>query len=111
MINLFEKRPVSDHILISTFPAAKEKGEVCVFGSLIGFSDYKTAQGEQGSVNIGKYASVFQAAKSDLPASPAVGMDIYITSAGAASATATGNTLLGTIVAVGSDTADIAVIG
>jgi len=110
-MKLFEKRPVSDHILISSFPSAKEKGEVCVFGSLVGFSDYKTAKDEQGSVNIGKFASVFQAAKSDLPGGVAVGTDIYITSAGAASATATGNVLLGTVVAVGGDTADIAVIG
>lgn len=110
-MKLIEKRPVSDHILISAFPSAKEKDEVTVIGSLVGLSDQKTAQGALGSVNIGKFASVFQAAKADLPTNAGIGTDIYITPAGAASSTASGNTLLGTIVAVGTDTADIAVVG
>ena len=111
MVKLFEKKPVSDHIQIAAFPSAKEKGEVCVFGSLIGFSDLTTEAGKPGTVDIGKYAAVFQAAKADLTGTAAIGTDVYITSAGALSITATDNKLLGTIVAVGGDTIDIAVIG
>jgi len=107
---LFAKKPVSDHIQIAAFPSAKEKGEICAFGSLVGFSDYKTVAGAPGSVDIGKNCAVFQAAKADL-ATAAIGTDVYITSAGALSATEPGNILLGTVVAVGPDTFDIAVIG
>ena len=107
---LIEKRPLSDHIQVAAFPAAKEKGEICTFGSLIGFSDYKTEVGAPGSVSIGKMASVFQAALTAIPTA-AIGTDVYITTAGALTATATGNKLLGTIVAVGPDTFDIAVVG
>jgi len=110
MAKLFEKRPVSDHIQIAAFPAAKQKGEVCVFGSLVGFSDYNTAINTQGSVDVGKQIAVFQAAKSDLPAA-AIGTDVYITSAGALTATSASNTLLGTVVAVGSDAFDVAITG
>lgn len=112
MKTLFEKKSVSDHIQIEAFPTAKEKGEICILGSLIGFSDYKTEAGKMGSVDIGKQAAVFQAAKADLTGTASIGADVYITPAGDLSTTATGNKLLGTIVAVGSSTAiDIAVIG
>jgi predicted RecA/RadA family phage recombinase len=110
MAKLFEKRPVSDHIQVAAFPAAKEKGEICVFGNLVGLSDYDTASGAAGSVDVGKQIAVFQAAKADLPTA-AIGTDVYITSAGALTATASDNTLLGTVVAVGGDTFDIAVTG
>ena len=110
MAKLFEKKPVSDHIQVAAFPAAKDKGDVCTFGSLVGFSDYKTASGVTGSVDVGKNIAVFQAAKSDLPAA-AIGTDVYITSAGALTVTATDNKLLGTVVAVGADTFDIAITG
>lgn len=111
MKNLFEKKPVSDHIQVAAFPTAKEKGEICILGSLIGFSDYKTESGKPGSVDIGKFAAVFQAKTSDLTGTAAIGTDVFITSAGDLSTTAASNKLLGTIVAVGSDTIDIAVIG
>ena len=107
---LFEKKPVSDHIEISAFPSAKAKGDICAFGSLVGFSDYATALGAPGSIDIGKKAAVFQAALTDLPTA-AIGVDVYITPAEILSATAAGNILLGTVVAVGADTFDIAVIG
>jgi len=110
MVKLFEKRPVSDHIQIAAFPAKKDKGEVCVFGSLVGLSDYDTASGAAGSVDVGKQIAVFQAAKADLMTA-AIGADVYITSAGALTTTASGSTLLGTIVAVGGDTFDIAITG
>jgi hypothetical protein len=111
MKTLFEKKPVSDHIMVNAFPTAKEKGEICVFGNLVGFSDYKTAAGEPGSVDIGKFAAVFGAAKADVTGTTAIGTDVYITSAGELSTTATVNKLLGTIVAVGGEAIDIAVIG
>ena len=111
MKKLFAKKEVSDHIRIEAFPAAKEKGEIVVLGSLIGFADIKTEAGKPGSVDIGKMAAVYQAAKTDLTGTVAIGADVYVTSAGNLSATAAGNKLLGTIVAVNSDTVDIAVIG
>jgi predicted RecA/RadA family phage recombinase len=103
---LYEKKPVSDHIEIAAFPAAKSKGDVVQFGSIIGFSDYDTAAGTRGSVDTGKPAAVFQAAIADLTGTAAVGSDVYITSAGALTMTATSNVLIGTVVAVGSDTFD-----
>ena len=114
MAKLFEKKPVSDHIMIAAFPAKKDKGEACVFGKLVGFSDYDTASGAAGSVDVGKQIAVFQAAKADLPTSPtgaAIGADVYLTPAGALTTTGTGNTLLGTIVAVGGDAFDVAITG
>ena len=111
MVKLFEKKPVSDHILVSAFPSAKAKGELCVFGSLIGFSDYGTASGEPGSVNAGKMIAVVQAAIADIAGTVAIGTDVYITSTETLSATSTGNTLLGTVVAIGGGTYDIAVTG
>lgn len=103
---LFEKKPVSDHIEIAAFPAAKSKGDVVKFGSIIGFSDYDTASGAPGSVDTGKPAAVFQAAAADLTGTAAVGSDVYITSAGVLTMTATSNFLIGTIVRVGTDTFD-----
>jgi len=110
MVTLFEKRPVSDHIQIAAFPAKKDKGELCVFGSLVGFSDYNTESGAPGSVDVGKQIAVFQVAKTDLPTA-AIGADVYIASAGTLTATASGNKLLGTVVAVGGDTFDVAITG
>jgi predicted RecA/RadA family phage recombinase len=110
-VKLFEKKPVSDHILVTAFPAAKEKGEACVFGSLKGFSDYDTKSGEQGSVNTGKMVSVFQADKSDLTGTAAIAADVYVATDGTLTTTAGSNKLLGTVVAVGPDTIDIAVTG
>jgi predicted RecA/RadA family phage recombinase len=103
---LFEKKPVSDHIEIAAFPSAASKGDIVRFGSIIGFSDYDTASGSPGSVDTGKMAAVFQAAIADLTGTAAVGSDVYITSAGVLTMTATSNTLIGTIVQVGSDTFD-----
>ena len=110
MKQLFEKKPLSDHIQVAAFPAAREKGDICVFGNLVGFSDYKTASGKPGSVCIGKQAAVFQAATADLDGVAAIGTNVYITSTNDLSTTATSNKLLGTIVAVGSDTIDIVVV-
>jgi len=109
-VKLFSKKPTSDHIQVAAFPAAKEKGDLCAFGSLVGFADYNTAAGAAGSVDVGKEIAVFQAAKTDL-STATIGTDVYVTSAGALSATATDNKLLGTVVAVGSDTFDIAITG
>jgi predicted RecA/RadA family phage recombinase len=103
---LYEKKPISDHIEIAAFPAAKSKGDVVKFGSIIGFSDYDTALGDRGSVDTGKPAAVFQAAIADLTGTAAVGSDVYITAAGVLTMTATSNFLIGTIVAVGNDTFD-----
>jgi predicted RecA/RadA family phage recombinase len=103
---LYEKKPISDHIEIAAFPTAKSKGDFVQFGSIIGFSDYDTAQDAPGSVDTGKPAAVFQGATADLTGTPAVGADVYVTSAGALTLTAAGNTLIGTVVAVGADTFD-----
>jgi predicted RecA/RadA family phage recombinase len=111
MKKLFAKKEVSDHIRIEAFPDAKEKGEIVMLGSLIGFADIKTEAGKPGTVNIGKPAAVFQGAKADLTGTAAIGADVYITAAGDLTVTAGSNKLLGTIVAVGGDTIDIAVIG
>jgi predicted RecA/RadA family phage recombinase len=111
MVMLFEKRPLSDHIRVAAFPVAKKKGEIVVLGNLLGFSDYDTEAGAPGSINIGKMASVFQADKADLP-SVAIGNDVYVTTdEELASSTAAGSKYLGTVVAVGSDSFDIAVVG
>lgn len=118
MAKLFEKRPVSDHIRVSAFPAAAEKGGIVMFGALIGFSDYDTAAGEPGSVDTGKGIAVFQAAAADVTDAgdlAAVGANIYLTAAGAlttaAAVSSVSNTLFGTIVDIGPDTFDIAVTG
>jgi hypothetical protein len=106
---LFEKYPVSDHITVAAFPAAKEKGEICVLGSLIGFSDYTTAATEAGSVDTGKMTAVFQAATADLTGDPpTIGADVYLTPAGVLTTTATNNKLFGTVVRVDADTFDFA---
>jgi hypothetical protein len=102
---LYEKKPVSDHVGLA-FPSAASKGGIVKFGSLIGFSDYDTAAGAPGSVDVGKPAAVFQAAIADLAGSAAVGSDVYTTSAGALTMTAASNFLIGTIVRVGTDTFD-----
>ena len=108
MVKLFAKKTTSDTILVGAFPAAKEAGEICVFGSLVGFATLKTDAGQQGTVNVGKQIAVFQASNY-FGTAPAIGTDVYITTAGELTATATDNTLLGTIVVVGADTVDIAI--
>jgi predicted RecA/RadA family phage recombinase len=109
MAKLLEKHPVSDHIRVSAFPAAAEKGDIVMFGALIGFSDYNTASGEAGSVDVCKEIAVVQAAIADLTGTAAVGSNVYLTSAGVLTMTATSNTLFGTIVNIDTDTFDIAV--
>jgi hypothetical protein len=103
---LYEKKSVSDHIMIAEFPATKQKGDVCKFGSIIGFSDYNTTIGEPGSVDIGKSAAIFQAANADLAGTPTVIADVYVTAGGDLTLTATDNYLFGTIVWVGTDSFD-----
>jgi hypothetical protein len=115
MAKLFEKYPVSDHIKVSAFPAAAQKGDIVMFGALIGFSDYNTAKDEAGSVDVCKEIAVVQAAISDVTDASTlakVGANVYLTSAAAlttAPGTSPANTLFGTIVSVGVDTFDIAV--
>jgi predicted RecA/RadA family phage recombinase len=115
MAKLFEKHPVSDHIRLSAFPAAAQKGEIVMFGALRGISDYNTAAGEPGSVDTGKEMAVFQAATADLTDSgtlAAVGANVYLTAAKVlttAVGTSPVNTLFGTIVNMGTDTFDIAI--
>jgi predicted RecA/RadA family phage recombinase len=108
MVQLFEKYPVSDHIAIAAFPAAKEKDDICVFGSLTGISDYTTAAGDMGSVCTGRMTAVFQAASADLTGDAAIGADVYLTPAGALTTAAAGNKLFGTVVRVDADTFDVA---
>ena len=107
MVKLFAKKPASDHILLQSFPAAKEAGEICVFGSLVGFSDLKTEKGKQGTVNVGKQIAVFQA--TNYFGNPAIGSDVYIASDETLTTTAESNKLLGTIVAINGETVDIAI--
>ena len=109
MVKLFAKKATSDHILIQKFPSAKEAGELCVFGSLVGFADIKTEAGVSGTVNIGKQAAVFQSV--NYFGTPAIGTDVYIASDETLTATATDNKLFGTIVAINGDTVDIAITG
>jgi predicted RecA/RadA family phage recombinase len=103
----FEKKPVSDHILIPSFPAAKNKGDLVVYGSLKGFSDYNTPSGEQGSIDIGMLRAVFQIAIGDITGDPAAGSILYVTSAGELTMTATSNTAFATILSVGAESVDI----
>jgi hypothetical protein len=108
-MKLFEKKPVSDHIRIEAFPAAAEKGDLITIGLLTGFSDYDTAAGSPGSIDITEMKAVIQAAVADVTgasASTAVGTVIYITSAGALTLTATSNTAFATIVRVDSTSLD-----
>lgn len=109
---LYEKKSVSDHIQVQQISAGTDylKGDLVKVGSLIGFSDYDTPRGTQGSIDVGVPRSVFQAKTSDLTGTAAVGNDIYVTSALALTTTASDNDLFGTIVAVGSDTFDFAVL-
>jgi len=110
MAKLFAKKTTSDTILVGAFPSAKLAGEVCVFGSLIGFATLNTEEGVQGTVNVGKQIAVFQVAKSAI-SNPEIGTDVYVTPAGALTTTATDNKLLGTVVVVGGDTFDLAITG
>ena len=109
-MKIIEKKSASTNVQIEAFPAAKEKGEPVVLGSLVGFSDYKTGAGEAGSVTVGRPIAVFQIPKTDIETA-IIGTDVYLTSALALSATETDNTLLGVVVAVGHDTFDVAVTG
>jgi predicted RecA/RadA family phage recombinase len=107
---MFAKKPTSDHIQVNAFPIARKAGELCVFGSLTGISDYNTDAGAQGTVNVGKQIAVFQLART-VVTNPAIGMDIFVTTTGAFATTATGNKLFGTVVAIGHDTIDVAITG
>ena len=109
MVSVFAKKATSDHILIQAFPAAKKAGEICKFGSLLGFSDYTTESGAEGTVNVGKQIAVFQV--TNYFGNPAIGTDVFYASDGTLTVTVTGNTLFGTIVARHGDTVDIAVTG
>ena len=109
MATIFAKKSTSDHILVQAFPTAKAKGETCTFGSLVGFSDYTTAQGAEGTVNVGKQIAVFQIARDGVTA--AIGTDVYIASDGTLTTTVGSNKLLGTVVVVGPDTYDVAITG
>jgi len=109
MVTLFAKKATSDHIMIQSFPAAKEAGELCVFGSLVGFSDLKTEEGSEGAVNVGKQIAVFQSV--NYFGNPDIGSDVYIATDGTLTATAGTNRLLGTIVAMHGDAVDIAITG
>jgi hypothetical protein len=106
----YEKKPVSDHIEIWSFPAAKNKGDLVVYGALTGFSDYNTASGEAGSIDIGTMKAVFNIAVGDITGSPAAGSILYVTSAGELTMTATSNTLFATIIRVGTTDVDIVLI-
>jgi predicted RecA/RadA family phage recombinase len=114
MAKLFEKKAVSDHIYIDAFPATVEKGDLIRLGSLVGFADYNTPSGKAGTIDIGKYAAIFTALKTDLTGSAAIGVNVYLTAANAlttaAGAPETPNLLFGTIVAIGDATFDFAVI-
>jgi hypothetical protein len=108
-VTLFEKKPVSDHIRIQEFPAAAQKGDFITIGLLTGFSDYDTASGEPGSIDIGEMKAVIQIAIADVAGADtdtATGAIIYITSAGAFTLTATNNTAFATIVKVDSTSLD-----
>jgi hypothetical protein len=106
----YEKKPVSDHILIPSFPADKNKGDLVIYGALTGFSDYNTASGEQGSMDIGTPKAVFQIALADITGDPAAGSILYVTNAGVLTMTAASNSAFATILYVGADAVDIVLI-
>jgi hypothetical protein len=60
-------------------------------------------------VDVGRKIAVFEGAIADLTGTAAVGSDVYLTSAGALTLTATANKLFGTVVDVGADYFDFAV--
>jgi hypothetical protein len=108
-VKLFEKKPVSDHIRIEAFPAAAEKGDFITIGLLTGFSDYDTAAGSPGSIDIAEMKAVINAAIADVTgasSSTTVGTIIYVTSAGVLTLTSTSNTAFATIVKVDSTSLD-----
>jgi hypothetical protein len=106
----YEKKPVSDHILIPAFPAEASKGGLVVYGALRGFADCNTGAGEEGSIDIGTPKAVFQIAAADITGSPAAGSILYITSAGALTMTATSNTAFATIIRAGAESVDIVLV-
>jgi copper(I)-binding protein len=109
----YEKKPVSDHIMIPAFAAAKNKGDLVVYGALKGFSDYNTGSGESGSIDIGTLKAVFSVAVSDITGSPAAGSILYITSAGVLTMSAgssPANTAFATIINAGAESVDIVLI-
>jgi len=107
---IYAKKTTSDTILVGAFPAEKKAGELCQFGSLVGFATLNTDEGVQGTVNVGKQIAIFQIKKTAIPTAT-IGTDVFVTSAGAFTTTATDNKLFGTVVVVGSDTFDIAITG
>jgi hypothetical protein len=106
----YEKKSVSDHIMIPAFPAAKNKAELVVYGALKGFADWNTGAGEAGAIDIGTPKAVFQIAASDITGTPAAGSILYITSAGALTMTATSNTAFATIIFVDADAASVDIV-
>jgi len=109
MIKLFAKKATSDHIMLQSFPVAKEAGELCAFGSLVGFSDLKVEAGASGTVNVGRQIAVFQSV--NYFGTPSIGTDVFIASDETLTTDDTDNKLLGTIVAINGDTVDIAITG
>jgi predicted RecA/RadA family phage recombinase len=106
-MKVFEVKPVSDHIEITSFPAAVEKGDLIVIGHMQGFADYNTASGARGSIDIGKMAAVFKVNTTDVTGAAANNAIVYITGDGALTMTDTGNTVFGTIVDMPSGTLHI----
>jgi copper(I)-binding protein len=111
----YEKKPVSDHIMIPAFAAAKNKGDLVVYGALKGFSDYNTGSGEAGSIDIGTPKAVFTIAAGDITTgtAAAAGSILYITSAGVLTMSAgssPANTAFATIINVGAESVDIVLI-
>ena len=104
MAKLFEARPVSDHIEIDAFSAAALKGDAIAIGALIGLSDYDTEAGKPGSLDIGKYAAVFQAAQSDLTGTAAIGESVYLN--GGNLTTSAGGARVGVIVRLTGNATD-----
>jgi hypothetical protein len=105
MAKLIEKKTVSDHVMVSAFPAAAEKDDLVAIGSLIGIADITVEAGKPGSVDVGKEVAVFQAKAGDFSGTAAVGTDVYV-NAGALAPS--GGTLFGTITAVVNGVIDIA---
>jgi len=108
-MKILGKKATSDHIQVLAFPAKKEAGELCKFGSLVGFADLTTEAGASGTVNVGKQIAVFQIENSF--GTPAIGSDVYVASDGTLTTTAGTNKLLGTIVAKNGDAVDVAITG
>lgn len=104
MAKLLAQKSTSDHIRIDAFPAAKTKGDLVAIGSLIGIVDIDVAAGHPGSIDVGKQVAIFVAKTADFAGTAAIGTDVFTDGN---TLTTTGK-LVGTIVAIGSDTIAIA---